>query len=38
MDEGGDIMRKLFDHALKKGDIHDMTHALLVQQHEAEHG
>lgn len=38
MAEGGDIMRQLFDHALEKGDIHDMTHALLVQQHEAEHG
>jgi len=38
MEEGGDIMRSLFDHALEKGDIHDMTHALLVQQHEAEHG
>lgn len=36
--EDGDIMRKLFDHALEKGDIHDMTHALLVQQHEAEYG
>ena len=38
MEEGGDIMRSLFDHALEKGDIHDLTHALLVQQHEAEHG
>lgn len=38
MDEGGDIMRSLFDHALDKGDIHEMTHAMLVKQHEAEHG
>lgn len=38
MEEGGDIMRQLFDHALDKGDIHEMTHAMLVKQHEAEHG
>lgn len=38
MEEGGDIMRRLFDHALDKGDIHEMTHAMLVKQHEAEHG
>ena len=38
MEEGGDIMRSLFDHALDKGDIHEMTHAMLVKQHEAEHG
>jgi hypothetical protein len=36
--EDGDIMRQLFDHALDKGDIHEMTHAMLVKQHEAEHG
>jgi len=38
MEEGGDIMRRLFDHALENGDIHEMTHAMLVKQHEAEHG
>ena len=38
MAEGGDIMRSLFDHALDNGDIHEMTHAMLVKQHEAEHG
>jgi len=38
MEEGGDIMRSLFDHALDNGDIHEMTHAMLVKQHEAEHG
>jgi hypothetical protein len=36
--EDGDIMRQLFDHALDKGDIHEMTHAMLVKQHEAEYG
>ena len=36
--DGGDIMRSLFDHALDKGDIHEMTHAMLVKQHEAEYG
>ena len=36
--EDGDIMRRLFDHALDKGDIHEMTHAMLVKQHEAEYG
>lgn len=36
--EDGDIMRQLFDHALDKGDIHEMTHAMLVKQLEAEHG
>jgi hypothetical protein len=36
--EEGDIMRQLFDHALDKGDIHEMTHAMLVKQHEAEYG
>ena len=38
MAEGGDIMRSLFDHALDNGDIHEMTHAMLVKQHEAEYG
>jgi hypothetical protein len=36
--EDGDIMRQLFDHALDNGDIHEMTHAMLVKQHEAEYG
>ena len=36
--DDGDIMRSLFDHALDKGDIHEMTHAMLVKQHEAEYG
>jgi len=36
--DGGDIMRSLFDHALDNGDIHEMTHAMLVKQHEAEYG
>jgi hypothetical protein len=36
--QDGDIMRSLFDHALDKGDIHEMTHAMLVKQHEAEYG
>jgi hypothetical protein len=36
--DGGDIMRSLFDHALDNGDIHEMTHAMLVKQYEAENG
>ena len=36
--EDGDIMRSLLDHALDNGDIHEMNHAMLVKQHEAEYG